>query len=67
MKQTDESPYVTAGELAKILERSSYGVKKALARNGVRPVHVLAGTSFFNRTKALETLQAAMRAPNSKP
>lgn len=65
MNDIDETPLVTAGELARELSRSSYGVKKALKRLGLSPSRVLAGTSFYDRKEALGKLKSEMRAPNS--
>lgn len=66
MNHIDETPTLaTAGELAKALNRSSYGVKKALSRLGVSPKTVLAGTSFYERKLAIGKLKSEMRAPNN--
>jgi hypothetical protein len=66
MNLTDESTtLVTAGDLAKEISRSRYGVKKALKRLGILPRTVLAGISFYHREDAIGALKSEMRAPNS--
>lgn len=60
----DEPQLQTAGELARTLKRSSYGVKKALRRLGVEPAKVLGGISFYEPALALRTLKEEMRSPN---
>lgn len=67
MNEIDETLLATAGELAKELGRSAYGVKKALKRMNVEPRHSLRGTAYFLREPALEKLGSEMRAANSKP
>lgn len=65
MNCNDESTLVSAGDLARELGRSSYGIKKALKRIGVEPTHTLSGTAYFDRKDAIARLEPAMRAPNS--
>lgn len=68
MNCNDENTLVSAGDLARELGRSGYGIKKALARLGVSPTHVLSGgTYYYDRKTALAKLESAMRAPNSTP
>lgn len=54
---------MTAGQLAKNLNRSSYGVKKALKRLGIHPEAVLNMVSYYPAT-AEAALADAMREPN---
>lgn len=67
----DENPplletLLTAGQLARRLQRSSYGVKKAIQRAGIEPVLEIGGISYYN-PKAEETLAKVMRGPNLQP
>lgn len=62
--KTEDTTKATAGMLAKEIERSTYGVKKALARSGVKPILKIGGTQYYDREEALEALRS-MRAPNS--
>lgn len=67
MNTTNDEPQLqTAGELARTLERSTYGVKKALKRHKIEPAAVLGGTSYYEPTVALRTLREEMRSPNQK-
>lgn len=59
-------PLLTAGELARRLKRSRYGVKKALHRLKIQPALIMAGISFYPE-QALTTLAATMRQPNLLP
>ena len=67
----DETPpftenLLTAGQLARRLHRSSYGVKKAIQRQGILPVQVLGGISYYDA--GIEaTLGQVMRGPNLQP
>ena len=65
----NEIELITAGELAKKLRRSRYGVKKALQRLDVKPAQILAGISFYPEMSTTTCLEKAMRSPNlnSKP
>jgi hypothetical protein len=60
----DETVPVTAGDLARKLGRSSYGVKKALMRLRIEPTAVLGGTSYYDEESAMELLKKEMRSPN---
>jgi len=60
----DEQQLTTAGELARTLNRSTYGVKKALKRLGIHPEKILSGTSYYDRAEALRILEKEMRSPN---
>lgn len=69
---TDENPpltqetHLTAGQLARRLQRSSYGVKKAIQRLGIEPKQVLGGVSYYD-AGVEATLTKVMRAPNLQP
>ena len=67
----DEKPpatetLLTAGQLARRLQRSSYGVKKAIQRLRIDPVQVLGGISYYDAAIE-ETLGKVMRGPNLQP
>ena len=66
--ETTPSPetYLTAGQLARRLQRSSYGVKKAIQRQRILPVQVLGGISYYD-PGIEKTLAEVMRAPNLQP
>ena len=66
--ETTPSPetHLTAGQLARRLDRSSYGVKKAIKRLGIHPKLVLGGISYYD-TGIEKTLAQVMRAPNLQP
>ncbi len=64
-EKPNEAP-LTAGELARRLQRSSYGVKKAIQRAGIDPVQVLGGISYYD-PGIEETLAGFMRAANLQP
>lgn len=62
--ENDET-LMTAGQLAKRLERSTHGVKKAIKRLGILPERKLGGISFYLPT-LLDTLGKEMRAANNR-
>ena len=65
MTETTDETMMTAGQLARRLERSGYGVKKALQRMGIPPVR-MGGTSYYP-SSVLDALGKAMRSPNRQP
>lgn len=66
MNRNDETKLVSAGDLARELGRSSYGVKKALMRAGIKPSVTLSGTAYFDHSTALAKLNETLRAPNAR-
>ena len=67
MSTTDEGETLaTAGELARTLERSTYGVKKALRRLQIFPDRILGGISYYPRKESLAALEKEMRSPNQQ-
>ena len=60
----DETKYVTAGDLAKRMKRSTYGVKSALRRLGISPIVSFKGMSLYS-PDVEASLTDSMRAPNS--
>jgi hypothetical protein len=65
MNDIDETSLASAGEMARSLNRSTYGVKKALSRLGIQPKKVIGGISYFERETAMARLAEQMRSPNS--
>jgi Mor family transcriptional regulator len=62
--KTDKPEPVTAGTIAREIGRSTYGVKKAIRRLKIEPVHVLGGMSFYD-PKIQSILEESMRSPNT--
>lgn len=64
-RHDSESP-LTAGELARRLKRSPYGVRNAIRLAGIRPVQVLGRISYYD--PGIERVLAeGMRAANLQP
>lgn len=59
----NDQTLLTTGDLAKRLNRSRYGVKKAIQRLGIAPERELAGMSFYHPSIEAK-LGQGMRGPN---
>ncbi len=59
----DPEELLTAGQLARLIQRSTYGVKKALERRGHKPRQILNGISYYDPALR-EVLLKEMRGPN---
>ncbi len=55
---------MTAGQLARKLKRSRWGVKQTIDRLEIQPQQTLGGVSYYS-AKTLARLEEAMRKPNA--
>lgn len=62
--ETTLDELITAGQLARRLKRSRWGVKLTLDRLEIEPQQTLGGVSYYPTT-TLARLQEAMRKPNA--
>ncbi len=56
---------MSAGQLARKMGRTPWGVRKAIKRLKLKPEQTLGGVNYYSASPTLARLEAAMRKANS--